>query len=165
MVFALMKRVVLKIWAMGGNSIFSFGTLKKEGGLLLSNKEHLESCSIQHQHNSTQTRVCLVLNFQVGDPWLMWCGFMYNTSRSRWSKCLLPRDVRGSLIWPRATALRLHRARDKYTCTRYSVKIFIDRCECSLRHLNKNWVLRWQGALFIGKVSQARSYHITLLIN
>ena len=31
MVFALMKRVVLKIWAMGGNSIFSFGTLKKEG--------------------------------------------------------------------------------------------------------------------------------------
>ena len=68
MVFALMKRVVLKIWAMGGNSIFSFGTLKKEGGLLLSNKEHLESCSIQHQHNSTQTRVCLVLNFQVGDP-------------------------------------------------------------------------------------------------
>ena len=75
---------------MGGNSIFSFGTLKKEGGLLLSNKEHLESCSIQHQHNSTQTRVCLVLNFQVGDPWLMWCGFMY---------CLVQvavRDVRGS---------------------------------------------------------------------
>ena len=65
MVFALMKRVVLKIWAMGGNSIFSFGTLKKEGGLLLSNKEHLESCSIQHQHNSTQTRVCLVFNFQA----------------------------------------------------------------------------------------------------
>ena len=36
-------------------------------------------------------------------------------------------------------------------------------CECLLRHYNKNWVLRWQGALFIGvwvKVTQARSYHI-----
>ena len=65
-VFALMKRVVLKIWAMGGNSIFFFGYPKKRrGGLLLSNKEHLESCSIQHQHNSTQTRVCLVFNFQA----------------------------------------------------------------------------------------------------
>ena len=31
-VFALMKRVVLKIWAMGGNSIFFFWYPKKRRG-------------------------------------------------------------------------------------------------------------------------------------
>ena len=42
------------------------------------------------------------------------------------------------LMWARYVTSRPLRAHNKYTSTGYSITVFIDRCECSLRHTNKN---------------------------